>query len=80
MSDAPIRWTVNVGVGTDARLRSYLAERGTKKGAFSKFIEEAVKWRLLDLTIAEARSGFEDMDEDELAVLLDEAVSAARRH
>jgi hypothetical protein len=32
-----------------------------KKGDLSRFIEEAVKWRVLDQTITEARSKFEDM-------------------
>jgi Ribbon-helix-helix domain len=80
MGDEPIRWTVNVNSRTDIELRTYLAQRGMKKGDLSKFIEEAVKWRLLDLTMAEARSGFDDMEEDDLAALLDEAVSAARHH
>jgi hypothetical protein len=78
MSDAPIRWTVNVASRTDIGLRTYLAQPGMKKGDLSKFIEEAVKWRLFDLTLAEARSGFDDMEEDDLTTLLNEAVSAER--
>ncbi|WP_242496149.1 ribbon-helix-helix domain-containing protein [Sphingobium cupriresistens] len=50
-----------------------------KKGDLSRFIEEAVKWRVLDQTITEARSKFEDMAPDELDALIGEAVAAARQ-
>ncbi|WP_229710122.1 ribbon-helix-helix domain-containing protein [Novosphingobium indicum] len=44
----------------------------------SKFIEEAVIWRLFDLTLDEARTGFADIDPESLETLIDEAVFAAR--
>jgi hypothetical protein len=50
-----------------------------KKGDLSKFIEEAVKWRIFDQTIAEARSKFADIAPAELEGLIDEAVAAARQ-
>ena len=71
-------WSVNVDSRTDIDLRTYLAQRGMKKGDLSKFIEDAVKWRLLDLTMAETREAFADTDATELDALIDEAVSAAR--
>jgi hypothetical protein len=49
-----------------------------KKGDLSKFIEEAVKWRVFDQTLAEARSKFADMPPEELEALIDEAVAATR--
>lgn len=47
-----------------------------KKGDFSKFIEEAVRWRVFDQTIAEARSRFVDLEASELQWLIEKAVSA----
>lgn len=73
------RWTVSVSKDTDIAVRSFLAQRGMKKGDLSKFIEEAVKWRVLDQTIAEVRSKFADVPADELESLIDEAVSATRQ-
>ncbi|WP_327754355.1 ribbon-helix-helix domain-containing protein (plasmid) [Sphingobium sp. SJ10-10] len=73
------RWTVSVSKNTDIAVRSFLAQRGMKKGDLSRFIEEAVKWRVLDQTITEARSKFEDMAPDELDALIGEAVTAARQ-
>ncbi len=77
-SDATIRWTVSVSRETDIAVRSFLAQRGMKKGDLSKFIEDAVNWRVLDQTIAEARDKFADMPSDALESLLQDAVKAAR--
>lgn len=79
MSDDTTRWTVSVSKDTDIAVRTFLAQRGMKKGDLSRFIEEAVKWRVLDQTIAEARGKFADLPPDELESLIDEAVAAARK-
>lgn len=79
MGDAT-RWTVNVASETDIEVRTYLAQRGMKKGDLSRFIEDAVKWRLLDLTLSEVRSEFEDLSPEEMDLLIDEAVADARKH
>ena len=78
MPDDNTRWTVSVSKDTDIAVRSFLAQRGMKKGDLSKFIEEAVKWRVLDQTMTEARRRFADMPPAELESLIDEAVAAVR--
>lgn len=75
----PTRWTVSVSRDTDIAVRSFLAQRGMKKGDLSKFIEEAVRWRVLEQTVAEARAGFDDMPTDDLQALIDEAIIETRR-
>ncbi len=77
--DATTRWTVSVSRDTDIAVRSFLAQRGMKKGDLSKFIEDAVKWRVLDQTMAEARAGFADLPADAVEALADEAVAAGRQ-
>lgn len=77
--DTTTRWTVSVSRDTDIAVRSFLAQRGLKKGDLSKFIEEAVKWRVLDQTMAEARSKFADLPPAELEAMVEEAVAAARQ-
>ena len=79
MPDDTTRWTVSVSKETDIAVRSHLAQRGMKKGDLSKFIEDAVKWRVLDQTIAEARSKFADVPPEELETIIDQAVTAARQ-
>ena len=78
MSTDMTRWTVSVSRETDITVRSFLAQRGMKKGDLSRFIEEAVRWRVFDRTMAEAQSGFADMEPDALEDLIDEAMTATR--
>jgi hypothetical protein len=75
---ATTRWTVSVSKDTDIAVRTYLARRGMKKGDLSKFIEDAVKWRVFDQTVAETRGKFADQPSEAVDALIDGAVSAAR--
>jgi len=72
------RWTVSVSTETDISLRCFLAERGMKKGDLSKFIEDAVKWRMFDQTLDETRKQVEDVPEDELQAIINEACETVR--
>lgn len=72
------RWTVSVPKETDISLRRFLAERGMKKGDISKFIVDAVKWRVFEQTAAEIREKFADVSPEELQSLADEATEAVR--
>jgi hypothetical protein len=78
-NDTMTRWTVSVSKDTDISVRTFLAQRGMKKGDLSKFIEDAVKWRVFDQTLVEVRERFADMSPEALETLIDEAVTAARR-
>jgi hypothetical protein len=78
-ADTTTCWTVSVSKDTDIVVRSFLAQRGLKKGDLSKFIEEAVRCGVFDQTLAEVRGKFADMPPDELETLIDEAVAAARK-
>ncbi len=40
--------------------------------------KDASKWRVLDQTMAEARTGFADLSVEEIEALADKAVAAAR--
>lgn len=73
-----IRWTIKVSKGTDISLRSYLAQHGMKKGDLSKFVEEAVRWRVLDKTVAEVRERNANVTDGEIEAAIDEALAAVR--
>ena len=77
-TDNMTRWTVMVSKDTDITLRSFLAQRGMKKGDLSKFIEEAVRWRVFDQTLAETREKFADLPPEDLQAMIDEAIASAR--
>lgn len=72
------RWMVTVSRDTDIAVRSLLAKRGMKKGDLSKFIEEAVRWRVFDQTLDETRAQFDDLAPEALQDLIDEAADAVR--
>jgi hypothetical protein len=76
--DESTRWTVKVSKETDVTLRTYLAQSGLRKGDLSKFIEEAVRWRVLDRTAADVRERLGKTDPRELQALIDDAVSKVR--
>lgn len=77
-SDNTTRWTVKVSKDTDIAVRSLLAQRGLKKGDLSKFIEDAVRWRVFDQTLIETRAEFADLEPEALQDLISEATEAVR--
>jgi Mg/Co/Ni transporter MgtE len=77
-TDTMTRWTVKVSKETDIAVRTLLAQRGLKKGDLSKFIEDAVRWRVFDQTVTEAREAFADLEPDALQDLINEATNSVR--
>lgn len=73
------RLTIVWSKDTDVALRAYLRSQGLKKGALSKFVEEAVKWRLFDQIVTEVRQAFANVPADQMENLIDEAVASARK-
>jgi len=72
------RLTITWSKEADHALRSFLGTQGMKKGDISKFIEEAVRWRIFHQTVREARQAFADVPPDELQKMIDEAVEDVR--
>lgn len=73
-----VRWSLKVSKETDLSLRSYLDAQGMKKGDFSKFVEEAVRWRIFDRTIQGIKTHNAGTDPDHLQDIIDEAVHEVR--
>ena len=78
MEEEAVRWNIKVSKETELTLRTYLGSQGMKKGALSKFIEEAVRRRVLQCTIQDIRARNADADPDEIQRIVDEAVSEVR--
>jgi hypothetical protein len=72
------RLTITWSKEADHALRSFLGSQGMKKGDLSKFIEEAVRWRIFHQTVRDAREAFADVSPDELQKMIDEAVEDVR--
>ena len=77
-SPGTTRLTITWSKETDLALRSFLGAQGLKKGALSKFIEEAVRWRVFHRTVGDVRKAFADVPEGELQKHIEAAVEAAR--
>ena len=72
------RLTIAWSKETDHALRTFLGSQGMKKGDLSRFIEEAVRWRIFHQTVQEARSAFADVSSHELQKMIDQSVEEVR--
>jgi hypothetical protein len=78
MEEQAVRWNIKVSKDTDLTLRTFLGSQGMKKGDLSKFIEDAVLWRVLQRTIEDIRERNAGADPDEVKRIVDDAVSEVR--
>jgi Ribbon-helix-helix domain len=78
MQEEAVRWNIKVSKETDLTLRTYLGSQGMKKGDLSKFIEEAVRWRVFHRTVQTIKDQNAEMDPGELQSLIDSAVRQVR--
>lgn len=76
-----VRWNIAVSQDTDQSLRMYLAgQGGGRKGDLSRFIEQAVRAHILELTAEQAKSANMDVTETDLTAIVSEALQWARDH
>lgn len=76
-----IRWNIAVSPDTDQLLRMFLASQGGgRKGDLSRFIEEAVRAHILELTAEQVKTANAAVSEEDLTAMVDEAVQWARNH
>jgi hypothetical protein len=73
-----VRWNIKVSKETDSTLRTFLDSRSAKKGALSKFVEEAVRWRVFHRTVQDIKRRNAGTDPDELQSLIDDTVREVR--
>ena len=73
------RWSLKVSRETDIALRTFLAERGGRKGDLSRFVEDAVNREVLRQMLREVWEQNKDLDPDEVQKLVDEELAEVRR-
>lgn len=78
MEETAVRWNIKISKETDLILRTFLGSQGAKKGDLSKFIEEAVRWRVFHRTVQDVKARNADTDPDELQGIIDDAVREVR--
>ena len=72
------RWNLSISEETDRAVLTFLARNGGKKGDLSRFVDEAVRRHVFDLTIGKAKERNAGYDQMEILDLIDDEVSAAR--
>ncbi len=72
------RWNLSISEQTDRAVRTFLARTGGKKGDLSRFVDEAVRRRVLDLTVRQIKDRNAQQDQQAILDLIDEEVDAAR--
>ena len=63
---------------TDRVVRTVLARTGGKKGDLSRFVDDAARRRVLDLTVRQIKDRNNGYDRREILDLIDDEVDAAR--
>ena len=72
------RWNLSIPEQTDRAVRTFLARTGGKKGDLSRFVDEAVRRRVLDLTVRQIKDRNAQQDQQAILDLIDEEMDAAR--
>ena len=76
-----VRWNIAVSPDTDQSVRMYLAGNGGgRKGDLSRFIEDAVRARILELSAEQAKAANINVSESDLVAIVAESVQWARGH
>jgi hypothetical protein len=74
-----VRWNITVSPDTDASVRELLGMKDEVcECELSRFVEEAVKARIFELTAIQAKAANADLGEDDLNAMIVEAVNWAR--
>ena len=74
-----VRWNIAVSPDTDQALRIYLAgQGGGGKGDLSRFIKEAVRAHILELSANEAKAANAAVNDADLRAIVAEAIELSR--
>ena len=72
------RWNLSIPEQTDRTVRTFLARTGGKKGDLSRFVDEAVRRHVLDLTVRRIKNRNARQNQQAILDLIDEDADAAR--
>ena len=73
-----VRWNITIPEETDRMIRAFLARKGGKKGDLSRFVDEAVRHRMFELTVQQVKNRNAGYDQQEILELVDDEVDAVR--
>ena len=73
-----VRWNITIPEETDQTVRAFLDRNGGKKGDLSRFVDEAVRCSVFDLTVRQVKDRNSGYDPQEILELIDDEVNAFR--
>jgi len=73
-----VRWNIVVSEEVDLSLRRHLGARGMRKGDLSRFIEEAVRWKLLDEAVQKVKARNKGKSSRQIASQVERALTEVR--
>ncbi|CBL45299.1 putative phage repressor protein [gamma proteobacterium HdN1] len=75
-----VRWNLAISADTDQALRLFLAAQGGgRKGDLSRFVEEAVRAHILELSAVQAKTANAEISAIDLSAMVNEALAWARQ-
>lgn len=72
------RWNLVISDDTDRAVRTWLARSGGRKGDLSRFVDDAVRRRVLDLTVEAVKARHASDDAPAMLDAIDAEVDAVR--
>ena len=72
------QWNLSISDETDRVVRTFLARSGGRQDDLSRFVDDAVRRRVLDLVVRDVKDRNVRHDQQDLLDLIDEEVDAAR--
>ena len=73
-----VQWSLLISKETDDDLRSYLAQHDIPDEELPRFVEDAVRWRVLEKTVEETKARNAGSPRDEIEDAIDDAVRTVR--
>ena len=72
------RWNLSIPEETDRAVRIFLSRNGEQAGDLSQFVNDAVRRRLVELTVSNIKDRNARYDQSEILVIINEEVDAGR--
>ena len=73
------QWNLSIPEETDRAVRTFLSRNRGKMGDLSQFVNDAVRRRLMELTVSNIKNRNARYDQSEILAIIDEEVDAARK-
>ena len=72
------RWNLSIPDETDRAVRAFLSRNEDQVGDLSQFVNDAVRRRVMELTVSRVKDRNARYDQSEILALIDEEVAAVR--